>query len=75
MRSMWWQLGMLGTISAFAYRHRETSSRIGQLATISNQETYVKCTKVRSAHRIPATCFGHFSDHPQECVLKSIEIH
>jgi len=24
MRSMQWQLGMLGTISAFAYRHRET---------------------------------------------------
>jgi len=24
MRSMYWQLGILGTISAFAYRHRET---------------------------------------------------
>ena len=24
MRSMQWQLGILGTISAFAYRHRET---------------------------------------------------
>jgi len=24
MRSMWWQLGILGTISAFAYRHKET---------------------------------------------------
>ena len=24
MRSMQWQLGILGTISAFAYRHKET---------------------------------------------------
>ena len=24
MRSMQWQLGVLGTISAFAFRHRET---------------------------------------------------
>jgi len=24
---MWWQLGMLGTISAFAYRHRETKKK------------------------------------------------
>jgi len=24
MRSMWWQLGILGTISVFVYRHRET---------------------------------------------------
>ena len=28
MRSMWWQLGMLGTISAFAYRHRETKKNL-----------------------------------------------
>jgi len=28
MRSMWWQLGILGTISAFAYRHRETKKNL-----------------------------------------------
>ena len=28
MRSMWWQLGMLGTVSAFAYRHRETKKNL-----------------------------------------------
>jgi len=28
MRSMSWQLGMLGTISAFAYRHRETKKNL-----------------------------------------------
>ena len=28
MRSMQWQLGMLGTISAFAYRHRETKKNL-----------------------------------------------
>ena len=28
MRSMYWQLGMLGTISAFAYRHRETEKNL-----------------------------------------------
>ena len=28
MRSMQWQLGMLGTISAFAYRHRETKRNL-----------------------------------------------
>ena len=28
MRSMQWQLGILGTISAFAYRHRETKKTL-----------------------------------------------
>jgi hypothetical protein len=28
MRSMYWQLGILGTISAFAYRHRETNKTL-----------------------------------------------
>ena len=28
MRSMQWQLGMFGTISAFAYRHRETKKNL-----------------------------------------------
>ena len=28
MRSMQWQLGMLGTVSAFAYRHRETKKNL-----------------------------------------------
>jgi len=28
MRSMEWQLGMLGTISAFAFRHRETKKTL-----------------------------------------------
>jgi len=28
MRSMKWQLEMLGTISAFAYRHRETKKKL-----------------------------------------------
>ena len=28
MRSMQWQLGILGTISAFAYRHRETEKNL-----------------------------------------------
>jgi len=28
MRSMQWQLGVLGTISAFAYRHRETKENL-----------------------------------------------
>ena len=27
MRSMWWQLGILGTISAFAYQHRKTKEK------------------------------------------------
>jgi len=27
MRSMYWQLGILGTISAFAFRHRETKKK------------------------------------------------
>ena len=30
MRSMQWQLGILGTISAFAYRHRHTRRRAGK---------------------------------------------
>jgi len=28
MRSMQWQLGILGTITAFAYRHRETRENL-----------------------------------------------
>ena len=28
MRNMYWQLEILGTISAFAYRHRETKKRL-----------------------------------------------
>ena len=28
MRSMQWQLGILGTISAFAFRHRETKKNL-----------------------------------------------
>jgi hypothetical protein len=28
MRSMYWQLGVLGTISAFAFRHRETKENL-----------------------------------------------
>ena len=28
MSSMQWQLGILGTISAFAYRHRETKKNL-----------------------------------------------
>ena len=28
MRSMQWQLGMLGTVSAFVYRHRETKKNL-----------------------------------------------
>ena len=28
MRSMKWQLGILGTISAFAYRHKETEKNL-----------------------------------------------
>jgi len=28
MRSMYWQLGNLGTISAFAYRQRETKKNL-----------------------------------------------
>jgi len=28
MRSMYLQLGILGTISAFAYRHRETNKNL-----------------------------------------------
>jgi len=28
MRSMQWQLGILGTISEFAFRHRETKKKM-----------------------------------------------
>jgi len=30
MRSVYWQLGILGTISAFAFRHRETKKNLCQ---------------------------------------------
>jgi len=28
MRSMWWQLGILGTISPIAYRHRKSKKNL-----------------------------------------------
>ena len=43
MRSMQWQLGILGTISAFAYRHRETKKNLCR-----DRQTYdamIKSTK------------------------------
>ena len=30
MRSMQWQLGILGTISAFAFKHKETKKNLGR---------------------------------------------
>ena len=41
MSSMQWQLGMLGTITAFAYRHRETKKNLcrgGQSQDLPNTD-------------------------------------
>jgi len=41
MRSLLWHLGILGTISAFAYRHRETKKNLcrgGQLQDLLNTD-------------------------------------
>ena len=37
MRSMQWQLGMLGTVSAFAYRHREPEKNLSQSRSVRHQ--------------------------------------
>ena len=45
MRSMWWQLGILRTISAFAFRHRETKKnlcRSGRSQDLPNTELKIK---------------------------------
>ena len=47
MRSMQWQLGILGTISAFAFRNRETNvgtlkcTRIYLVTSAFNNEAYI----------------------------------
>jgi hypothetical protein len=41
MRSMQWQLGKLGTISAFAFRHRETKRHRERLKKTNNEYFYV----------------------------------
>ena len=43
MRSMWWQLGVLGTISAFAFRHRKTKKNLcrgGRSQDLPNYKAY-----------------------------------
>jgi hypothetical protein len=50
MTSMWWQLGILGTIAAFAYRRRETKKNLcrggrsqdRQISVCMNQEIEIK---------------------------------
>jgi len=41
MRGMKWQLGVLGTISAFAFRHRETKKNLCRGGRFSIMITYV----------------------------------
>jgi len=41
MRSMWWQLGILGTISKFAFRQKETKKNLcrgGRLQDLPNTD-------------------------------------
>jgi len=43
MRSMQWQLGVLGTITAFAYKHRETKKKLcrgGRSQDLPNTDFY-----------------------------------
>jgi len=40
MRSVKWQLGILGTISAFAYRHRETKKNLCRDAAYIGSQSY-----------------------------------
>jgi hypothetical protein len=72
MRSMQKQLGNLGTISAFAYRHRETKKTQG------NQEDTGKPRRHRETKKTnvskfyysifiwSSTCFGRHTAHHQE---------
>jgi len=40
MRSMYWQLGILGTISAFAFRHKETKKNLCRGGRSHSLETF-----------------------------------
>ena len=51
MRSMQWQLGIMGTISAFAYRHRENKKTQGNQETQRNQEDTGKPRDTRKPRR------------------------
>jgi len=42
MRSMWWQLGILGTISAFAYKHKETKKNLELWLTVHRSSMWNK---------------------------------
>ena len=49
MRSMQWQLGILGTILAFAYRHRETKKNLcrgGRSQDFPNTDQLISCLLV-----------------------------
>ena len=63
MKSMLWQFGILGTISAFAYRHRQTKKNLcrgGRSQDLPDtdfwpairQLEYLRQTKVRKKKRV-----------------------
>jgi hypothetical protein len=56
MRSMQWQLGVLGTISAFAFRHRETKKNLCRGGCFTHLE--------RMNRRVggPQSWSGHFGE-------------
>ena len=60
MRSMYWQLGILGTISAFAYRHRETKKNLcrgGRSQDLPNTDKDRQTTDGNIIRRISFTCW------------------
>ena len=87
MRSMQWQLGILGTISALAYRHRETKKNLcrgGRSQDLPNTDFQPAVRHYKN--KVPAPCtgqevlnqfsFGHV-DHrfPAGIVKRSVQCH
>jgi len=52
MRSMWWQLGILGTISAFAFRHSYcgSSSERDRFAFFSHTGRFIMYSGIKKMY-------------------------
>ena len=52
MRSTYWQLGILTTISAFAYRHKKNKKNLCRGGRLQDLPSYSTEQKVYTVHRL-----------------------
>ena len=84
MRSMQWQLGILGTISAFAFRHRETKKNLcrdGRLQDLPNtdfqpavRDLKLKSSNAHTVQQIHIT-YQHTQDNYNNTQVNQRQLH